>query len=113
MNVKASRKVVFDQIVKDYDEVRPDYPNKLIEDIISISGIPEDGKILEIGDKLGLDQASFKPCIDEKKYEAKITASTEEALSYSITGTPGFFINHQFIGGAIPYETLKQIIDTI
>jgi protein-disulfide isomerase len=71
------------------------------------------GKLFEIGGKLELDADSFKTCIETNKYEAKIKASTEEAFSYSITGTPGMFINDKFVGGAIPYETLKQIIDTI
>ena len=57
MNMKSSRKIVFDQTAKDYDEVRPGYPNKLIEDIISISCIPEDGRILEIG--CGTGQATI------------------------------------------------------
>jgi len=70
-------------------------------------------KLLEIGEKLELDADSFKTCIETNKYKAKIESNTEEAFSYSITGTPGMFINDKFIGGAIPYETLKQIIDTI
>jgi hypothetical protein len=49
MNVRASRKIVFDQIAGDCDEVRPSYPQESIDDIIFISGIPEDGRILEIG----------------------------------------------------------------
>ncbi|TSA28217.1 class I SAM-dependent methyltransferase [bacterium] len=57
MNVKVSRKTVFDQVAKDYDEVRPGYPQKLIEDIISISAIPRDGRILEIG--CGTGQATI------------------------------------------------------
>lgn len=57
MNVKASRKIVFDQLARDYDEVRPGYPQELIDDIISISGIPEDGRILEIG--CGTGQATI------------------------------------------------------
>lgn len=40
---------VFDQAARDYDEVRPGYPEELIEDIILISGVPQGGRILEIG----------------------------------------------------------------
>jgi len=57
MDAKASRKTVFDQAACDYDEVRPGYPQELIEDIISISAIPEDGRILEIG--CGTGQATI------------------------------------------------------
>jgi SAM-dependent methyltransferase len=32
-----------------YDEVRPGYPEELVEDVLSLSGIPPTGRILEIG----------------------------------------------------------------
>jgi len=32
-----------------YDRIRPGYPAALIDDVISLSGIPSDGRILEIG----------------------------------------------------------------
>ncbi len=39
----------FEQAARDYDEVRPGYPEQLIEDVISVSGIPDGGSILEVG----------------------------------------------------------------
>ncbi len=32
-----------------YDKVRPGYPEALIDDVIAMSAIPEEGQILEIG----------------------------------------------------------------
>ena len=32
-----------------YDEVRPGYPDTLFDDVVSLSGIPPEGRILEIG----------------------------------------------------------------
>ena len=49
MNKSMSLRTIFDQVVLDYDEVRPGYPTELIEDVISISAIPEGGRILELG----------------------------------------------------------------
>jgi len=40
-----------------YDQARPGYPEALIEDIIALSGIPEGGRILEIG--CGTGQATL------------------------------------------------------
>jgi len=48
---------IFDRVAKLYDEIRPGYPKKLIEDVISISNIPEDGWILEVG--CGTGQATI------------------------------------------------------
>jgi len=41
MSDRTPRKI-FDQIAKKYDEIRPGYPEELIEDITSISGIPDE-----------------------------------------------------------------------
>jgi len=49
MNARMSLRTIFDQAALDYDEVRPGYPEELIEDVISISDISKDGRILEIG----------------------------------------------------------------
>ena len=40
---------VFDEVAEDYAEFRPDYQPELIDDIVSLSGVPPGGRILEIG----------------------------------------------------------------
>jgi SAM-dependent methyltransferase len=47
--IDRSRRVLFDEVADLYDEVRPNYPETLIEDVIAFSGIQADGRILEIG----------------------------------------------------------------
>ncbi len=42
-------KTIFDEVAELYDEARPPYPPELIDDVISLSGIPAEGAILEIG----------------------------------------------------------------
>jgi SAM-dependent methyltransferase len=42
-------RTTFDEAASLYDEVRPGYPEDLFEDIVSLSGIPAGGRILEIG----------------------------------------------------------------
>ncbi len=56
MNEIALR-TIFNQSARDYDQVRPGYPEELIADAISISGIPEGGRVLEIG--CGTGQATI------------------------------------------------------
>ena len=43
----------FDTVASLYDEFRPDYPEELVESIISLSGLPASGRILEIGSGTG------------------------------------------------------------
>ena len=57
MSEKVSLRTIFDQSARDYDEVRPGYPEELMEDIIRISDIPKEGKIFEIG--CGTGQATI------------------------------------------------------
>lgn len=42
-------KVTFDQVAQLYDQARPGYPEALFDDVVSLSGIPPGGRVLEIG----------------------------------------------------------------
>lgn len=60
---------------------------------------------------LKLDTGKFNACLDEKKYEEKMKANMEEGKKFGISGTPGTFVNGNFLNGAIPKEDLKVAID--
>ncbi len=49
MSIDRNRRITFEEVAELYDEVRPSYPEELVEDILSLSGISADGRILEIG----------------------------------------------------------------
>jgi SAM-dependent methyltransferase len=49
MSIDRSRRTTFDEEAKAYDEVRPRYPDELIEDVLALSGLPPGGRILEVG----------------------------------------------------------------
>jgi hypothetical protein len=49
MGIDRSRRSAFEEVADLYDEVRPGYPDELIADALSLSQIPADGRILEIG----------------------------------------------------------------
>lgn len=46
---RAKLRAVFDEAALLYDEARPGYPEELFDDVVSLSGIPQGGRILEIG----------------------------------------------------------------
>jgi cyclopropane fatty-acyl-phospholipid synthase-like methyltransferase len=48
------RKRSFDAGARLYDKFRPGYPEPLFKDLVQLSGIPEGGRILEIGPGTGL-----------------------------------------------------------
>ncbi len=57
--IDRSRRVLFDEVADLYDEVRPRYPEALIEDVIALSGIPANGRILEVGCGPGIATLPF------------------------------------------------------
>lgn len=60
---------------------------------------------------LRLDGRAFAKCLDSKKYQDRINANKDEATEFSVTGTPGTFINGTFMSGAVTADDLKQVID--
>ena len=60
---------------------------------------------------LRLNTFQFNTCLDTGKYAGKVQSDTDEAKRFGISGTPGTFINDQFVNGAVSYDELKSIID--
>ena len=61
--------------------------------------------------ELGLDVGKVKTALDQKKYQASITADQELAKKFQANGTPHFFINGRRLSGAQPFPKFKEIID--
>ena len=59
MTIDRSKRITFEDVAELYDEIRSDYPEELIEDILSLSGIAAGGRILEIGCGPGNATVSF------------------------------------------------------
>lgn len=49
MSIDRSRRITFEEVADLYAEIRPSYPDALFEDLISLSAIPSEGRVLEIG----------------------------------------------------------------
>lgn len=64
------------------------------------------------GTAAGLDLAAYNTCNDEMRYEDAIKEQTNEGFEFGVSGTPAFFINDQFIGGAVSYETIESTVES-
>lgn len=67
--------------------------------------------------QLGLDNAQFTECMTSEKYKPKIQASSEDAKTLGLTGTPAFFVigpNNKIVKvpGAQPYDVFVSILDS-
>lgn len=49
-------------------------------------------------------------CMDAKKFEAKVNEHNTAAASYGVTGTPGFYVNSKFYGGAYSFSDMTSTI---
>ena len=61
--------------------------------------------------ELGLNTTTFQSCVDSGKYDDLIEASTSAGGAAGVNGTPATFVNGELISGAVPYETLKGIVE--
>jgi len=66
-----------------------------------------------LASQLGLDSGQFNSCLDSGKHTAKVTAQYQQGISEGVQGTPGGFINGQVLGGAVPFETIQAIIESL
>ncbi len=73
-------------------------------------GMTEDG-IMKWAGELGLDTAKLKADMTGPECNKVLQNDMAELGKFRVNGTPGFFINGQFIGGGIPKEAFHQIID--
>ena len=77
------------------------------------SGAFSSSRLLQFAEDQQLDIPTFEACQSQTKYDAVLGADRSVGRDQGVTGTPGFFINGQYISGAQPYEVYAGIIDEI
>ncbi len=55
----------------------------------------------------------FSQCLDSGKFAADVRADMSLGSSLGVNGTPGSFINGYQLSGALPYDMVKQVIDSL
>ena len=68
-------------------------------------------KLSGYAEQAGLDVAAFDTCLSSGKYADAVTANKAAGEAVGVSGTPAFFINGQFLNGARPFESFKEVID--
>lgn len=63
--------------------------------------------------EIGLDTTAFTQCLSSQKYAELVASQVNEGIGFNIDGTPGFFLNGQYIYGAQPFSVFKQAIDSL
>ena len=60
---------------------------------------------------LGLDAAAFGSCLDSGKHAPRVKADMKAGTLAGVSGTPALFVNGRFLNGAVPFETIAEVID--
>ncbi|MCF7864893.1 MAG: DsbA family protein [Candidatus Pacebacteria bacterium] len=103
-----------------------DYIGTVYENTPSNDGL-DLAKLPEFAEQVGLDKAAFVKCLDSGKYKAKITEAKNAGLKAGARGTPYTvllvkdgskvqtvpLVNDQGSSlGALPYESMKAVLDS-
>jgi len=64
-----------------------------------------------IAKSVKLDANKLVACMNSGEKKAIVDADVAQGTSVGVEGTPGFFVNGKFLGGAFPTAIFKEIID--
>lgn len=71
-----------------------------------------DEAIRDISKQAGVkDINKLLTCMSSGEKKSLVDADASEGSKVGVSGTPGFFVNGRFVGGAFPYEVFKELID--
>ena len=71
----------------------------------------DDASIDEIAKGVGLDMARFKSDKEGEYCKNLVQNDMQELQKFRVNSTPAFFVNGTYVGGALPKESFKQMID--
>jgi protein-disulfide isomerase len=60
---------------------------------------------------VGLDRAAFDECLDSGRYQEAVDEDLREGTVVGVSGTPALFVNGRMLSGAVPYDSVAQVID--
>ena len=67
--------------------------------------------LLKIAGELGIDAARFKTDMDGQECKAFVQADMAELEKFKVSSTPTLYVNGTHVGGALPKEAFKKLID--
>lgn len=62
-------------------------------------------------ERLDLNAEAFRECLDSGRYYDAVLADVRAGDAAGVSGTPALFVNGRFVGGAVPFTALAELID--
>ena len=63
--------------------------------------------------EIGLNVDAWQKCFDAQKYQSRVAGNFAEGVRRNINATPSFIIGDSLYTGALPYDQLKSIVDSV
>jgi protein-disulfide isomerase len=63
------------------------------------------------GEKLGLDMTRFKADLASHVFQPVVERSLQDGRDVGVKGTPNYFINGRVAKGAVPFDSLKSVLE--
>jgi protein-disulfide isomerase len=70
-----------------------------------------DDKLNAIADAIGVKSTDIALCAAKSETIGRVERSVELGRSVNVTSTPTLFINGRMVGGGIPYDSLKSLVE--
>ena len=67
--------------------------------------------IFTLAEELGYETEAFNQCVNEARYYQEVQTDFNSAQELGLNGTPGFYIDGEFVSGAQPFETFARLLD--
>ena len=71
----------------------------------------DDANVEAIAKEVGLDMGRYKTDIASDYCKNLVQNDMQELQKFKVNSTPSFFVNGTHVGGALPKEAFKQMID--
>ncbi len=92
---------------------------EFLDKLFDPSKTPEDvklDKMVDIAEQIGINRGEFEKCLVDERYADEVAADHQDAIKAGGRGTPYTVVvapnGKKFVvGGAVPYETLKQTVE--
>src|SRR3989344_8669189 len=62
---------------------------------------------------LGLNTSTFNTCLDNGEKTQAVEEDYQNGIAAGVRGTPGSFIGDQYVPGALPFDQVKPLIDSL
>jgi predicted DsbA family dithiol-disulfide isomerase len=69
--------------------------------------------LTDIARGVGLDVAEFTAALRDHRHLPRVLAQEREAAELGISSVPSVIIGHYLVPGAVPYDTLKKVVEKV